>query len=386
MFDYVKYAQLLRNELHQVPEIGFDLPKTTAIVKRELDAMGISYTEEFGKGSIVATINEGKPFTIGIRGDMDALPVQENSSNPYPSKHEGVMHACGHDVHTAQTLAAARMLNDMRDQIRCRLKILFTPAEEYITPGCKMMLENGVMDDIDCIISAHVDPNIPVGSVGVREGGLNANSMGIIVEFFGKAAHANAQQKGIDAIRMGVEAYMAMELMLAREIPSAAPCLLNVGSFNAGKTNNIVCDYAKLFLSSRTHNDELTAFMERRIKEICEGVATMCGGTTKVTVTKLLPYVDNHPLMTKLMWNTAVKQLGEDHVCVHPRTMGGEDFAFLSRRKPGVMFRLGVANDHDPCSRTALHNDHFNPDERCFEVSVPLFVNFVLENQDGIQF
>jgi len=186
LFDYVKYAQQLRNELHQVPEIGFDLPKTIAIVKRELDAMGISYTEEFGKGSIVATINEGKPFTIGIRGDMDALPVQENSSNPYPSKHEGIMHACGHDVHTAQTLAAARMLNDMRDQIRCRLKILFTPAEEYITPGCKMMVENGVMDDIDCIISAHVDPNIPVGSVGIREGGLNANSMGIIVEFFGK--------------------------------------------------------------------------------------------------------------------------------------------------------------------------------------------------------
>lgn len=386
MFDYVKYAQQLRNELHQCPEIGFDLPKTTAIVRRELDAMGVSYTEEFGKGSIVATINEGKPFTIGIRGDMDALPVQEASSHPYPSKHEGVMHACGHDVHTAQTLAATRMLNDMRDQIRCRVKILFTPAEEYITPGCKMMLENGVMDDIDCIISAHVDPAIPVGDVGIREGGLNANSMGIVVEFFGKTAHANAQQKGVDAIRMGVEAYMAMELMLARETPSAAPCLLNVGSFNAGKTNNIVCDYAKLFLSSRTHDDELTAFMERRIKEICHGVAAMSGGTAKVTVTKLLPYVDNHPLMTKLMWDTAVKQLGEDHVCVHPRTMGGEDFAFLSRRKPGVMFRLGVANDHDPCSRTALHNDHFNPDERCFEVSVPLFVNFVLENQDGINF
>ena len=386
MFDYVKYAQQLRNELHQCPEIGFDLPKTTAIVRRELDAMGISYTEQFGKGSIVATINEGKPFTIGLRGDMDALPVQEASSNPYPSKHEGVMHACGHDVHTAQMLAVARQLNDMKDSIRCRMKILFTPAEEYITPGCKMMVENGVMDDIDCVISAHVDPAIPVGDVGIREGGLNANSMGIVVEFFGKTAHANAQQKGVDAIRMGVEAYMSMELMLARETPSAAPCLLNVGSFNAGKTNNIVCDYAKLFLSSRTHDDELTAFMERRIKEICHGVAANAGGTAKVTVTKLLPYVDNHPLMTKLMRKAAVNQLGEEHVYEHPRTMGGEDFAFLSRKKPGVMFRLGVANDHDPCSRTALHNDHFNPDERCFEVSVPLFVNFVLENQDGIEF
>ncbi len=386
MFDYVKYAQQLRNELHQVPEIGFDLPKTTAIVKRELDAMGISYTEEFGKGSIVATINEGKSFTIGLRGDMDALPVQENSSNPYPSKHEGKMHACGHDVHTAQMIAVARQLNDMRDQIRCRMKILFTPAEEYITPGCKMMVENGVMDDIDCVISAHVDPGVPVGKVVMREGGLNANSMGVVVEFFGKTAHANAQQRGVDAIRMGMEAYMGMELMLARETPSAAPCLLNVGSFNAGHTNNIVCDYAKMFLSARTHDDDLIAFLERRIKEICEGVAAMAGGSAKVTVTKLLPYVDNHPVMTKKMWQTAVNLLGEENVGEAVRTMGGEDFSFLSRKKPGVMFRLGVANDHDPCSRTALHNDHFNPDERCFEVSIPMFVNFVLENQDGIEF
>lgn len=386
MFDYVKYAQQMRDELHQCPEIGFDLPKTTAIVRRELDAMGISYTEEFGKGSIVATINEGKPFTIGLRGDMDALPVQENSSNPNPSKHEGIMHACGHDVHTAQMLAVARQLNDMRDSIRCRMKILFTPAEEYITPGCKLMVENGVMDDIDCVISAHVDPNIKVGDVGLRAGGINANSMGVVVEFFGKTAHANSQQKGIDAIRMGVEAYMAMELMLARETPSAEPCLLNVGSFNAGKTNNIVCDYAKLFLSARTHTDELIEFMERRIKEICEGVAAMAGGSAKVTVTKLLPYVDNHPVMTGKMWKTAENLLGKEHVREAPRTMGGEDFAFLSRQKPGVMFRLGVANDTDPCSRAALHNDHFNPDERCFEVSVPMFVNFVLENQDGIEF
>ena len=124
LFNYVKYAQQLRNELHQVPEIGFDLFETMKIVRRELDDMGISYTEEFGKSSIVATINEGKPYTIGIRGDMDALPVQECSSNPYPSKHEGVMHACGHDVHTAQVLAVTRMLNVIRSAAELRSCLL----------------------------------------------------------------------------------------------------------------------------------------------------------------------------------------------------------------------------------------------------------------------
>lgn len=386
MFDYVKYAQQLRNELHQCPEIGFDLPKTTAIVKRELDAMGISYTEKFGKGSIVATINEGKPFTIGLRGDMDALPVKENSSNPYPSQHEGLMHACGHDVHTAQMIAVARQLNDMRDQIRCRMKILFTPAEEYITPGCKMMVENGVMEDIDCVVACHVNPTTPVGEIAIAEGGINANSMGLVIEFFGTPAHANSQHKGVDAIRMAVEAYMAMELIVAREAPSVEPCLLNVGSFNAGHTNNIVCDYAKLFVSSRTQSDELTAFMEKRIKEVCHGVAAMAGGRAEVTVTKLLPYVINHPVMTEKMRQVGIRLLGAEKVGVASRTMGGEDFAFLSRQKPGVLFRLGVKNDTDPCSSAALHNDHFNPDERCFEVGIPMFVNFVLENQDGIAF
>lgn len=386
MFDYVQYAKDLRHELHQYPEIGFDLPRTLAVVRRELDAMGISYTEKFGKSSIVATINEGKPFTIGLRGDMDALPVQEKSHNPYASKIDGQMHACGHDVHTANLLAVARKLNDMRDQIRCRMKILFTPAEEYITPGCKLMAEDGVMDDIDCVIACHVNPSIDVGKIGMLAGGINANSMGIMVEFFGKSAHANAQQKAVDAIRMAVEAYMGMELIVAREVNAKEPCVLNVGSFNAGHTNNVVCDYAKLFISTRTWDDDLTAFLERRIREVCQGVAQMCGGRAEVTVTKLLPYVYNHPVMVEKMWQVGKKLLGEENMMVPERSMGGEDFAFLSRRKPGVMVRLGVSNDTNPDTLCPLHNGGFDADERCFEVSIPLFVNFVLDNQDGISF
>lgn len=386
MFDYVQYAKELRHELHQVPEIGFDLPKTLAIVRRELDAMGISYTEKYGKSSIVATINAGKPFTIGLRADMDALPVQEAGSNPYPSQHEGKMHACGHDVHTANLLAVARKLHDMRDQLRCTVKLLFTPAEEYITPGCKLMAEDGVMDDIDVAIACHVDSSKSVGQVGMRAGGGNANSMGIIVEFFGKAAHANAQHKGVDAIRMAVEAYIAMEMIVAKEVNSKEPCVLNVGAFNAGVTNNVICDYAKLFISTRTWDDDLTAYMERRIREIANGVAQMSGGRAEVTVTKLLPYVENHSVVSKRLRQVGIKLLGAENVADTERTMGGEDFAFLSRRKPCAMFRLGAGNDTNPDTRCPLHNDHFDVDEGCFAVGIDMFTNFVLENQDGIDF
>ena len=147
MFDYVSYAKELRHELHQCPEIGFDLKETLVIVRRELDAMGISYTEKYGKSSIVATINEGKMPRIGLRADMDALPIEEKSENPFPSKNPGQMHACGHDAHTANLLAVARKLNDMKDSLRCSVKLLFTPAEEYSTPGAELMVKDGVLGE-----------------------------------------------------------------------------------------------------------------------------------------------------------------------------------------------------------------------------------------------
>ena len=387
MFDYAAYARELRHELHRCPEIGYDLPKTTAIVKRELDAMGVSYTEKYGKGSVVAVINDDKPFTIGLRADMDALPIREAGNNPYRSEHDGVMHACGHDGHTAQMIAVTRQLNDLKDQLRCRVKIMFQPAEEYITPGGKMMVENGVMDDVDCAVACHVAGSMDVGHIGIREaGGTNTNSMGVVCEFFGKSAHANSQHKGIDAIRMAFQAYMGMELMTAREIPSKDCFVFNVGSINAGNTNNIVCDYAKMFISARAWDDELIAFMERRIREICDSAARICGGEAKVTVTKLIPYVKNHPVMVQKLQQSAANAIGADHVHAIERTMGAEDFSFMTRQKPCVMFRFGTGSDLVPESRNPLHNARFDLDERCFEYGIPVFVNFVLDNQDGIEF
>lgn len=380
MFDYAAYARALRRELHQYPEIGFDLPRTLALVRRELEEMGIPYTEEYGRSGIVATINEGKPFTIGIRADMDALPMTEATGLPYASKIDGQMHACGHDMHTAQLLAVGRKLNDMRDSLRCCVKLIFTPAEEYITPGAKEMVEDGLMDTVDCAIACHVDPMKPAGHITLLSGGTNANSHGMRAEFFGKSCHAHSQEKGVDAIRMAVQAYMGMELMLAREIPSRAAAVLNVGTIHGGNTNNIVCDHVEMFLTTRTHSDELTAFMERRIREICDATAKMCGGEAKVTVTKLLPYVINHPVMTANMRASAAAVV--DAECIHEgvRSMGGEDFAFLSRVKPCVMFYLGVG------ITTPVHSTTFCPDESAFETGIAVFTRFVLDHQDGISF
>ena len=386
MFNYADYARQLRHELHQIPEIGFDLTKTTAVVKRELDAMGVEYTEKYGKGSIVVYLGKKEGFTIALRADMDALPLQEESNNPFPSTHPGKMHACGHDVHTAQMLAITKKLNDIKDSIRCRVKIIFQPAEEFITPGAKVMVENGLMDDIDIAIACHVNGTRDVGNVYFHKGPSNSNSMGILCEFFGTSAHAHSQQKGVDAIRMAVQAWHSMEVMAAREIPSKESFVFNVGQIQGGNTNNIVCDYCKLFISARAWTDELSIQIEQRVRDICQSVAKMCGGEAKVTVTKFIPYMDNNPILVDKLWESAERTLGKGKVSTYNRGMGAEDFSFMARKKPGVMISMGTGNNTNPDTRRPVHNSHFDADERCFDGGIEMFVNFVLDCQDGIDF
>ena len=382
----VEYVVSLRREIHQKPEIGFDLPNTLAVVRRELDALGIPYTEKYGKSSIVGYINpECTDFTIGLRADMDALPIQEDTGLPYASQIPGQMHACGHDAHTAILLAAAKELKKREGELACRVALLFTPAEEYIQPGCQLMVEDGVMDDIDCALALHVLPSTPAGAIRSITGAGTANSTGVTVEFFGKNSHAADQQNGHDAIAMAVQAYVAMETMVAKEFKAKDPRIFNVGAFNGGHTNNVICDYCKMFCTIRTFSDEVTEKILTRIRQIAEGVATMSFGTAKVTVNKHLPYVLNHPVVRQKLDEAAAKVLGADNVLLKVQGMGGEDFSFMSRKKPSVQFNIGCQMK-DPELRYPVHNPKFQMDEDCLAVGVKVFLQFVLDNMHGIDF
>ena len=383
--DTLDYMIALRREIHEYPEIGFDLPKTIAVVHRELDKLGIPYTGEFGKSSVVATINpDCKGPTIGIRADMDALPMQEETGLPFSSKIPGQMHACGHDAHTAMLLGTAKELKAREKELSCRVKLLFTPAEEYIEPGCKQLAENGVMDDIDFAIGCHVGPDNNTGKIGMRSGGINANSMGFTVEFFGTSSHAASQHKGKDAIAMAVEAYAAMEIMVAKEFSPTAPRLFNIGSIQGGQTNNIICNYCKMFGSARAQSDEVSETLITRVREICEGIAKMNGGEAKVTVNKFLPYVLNNEKVTEKLWAAAEKTVGEGNVFETARGLGGEDFGFLSRKKPCAFFRLCTKKDE--ATSHVLHTVKFDLDESAMAIGVKTFLQFVQDNQKGIEF
>lgn len=381
-----EYVVKMRRQIHQYPEVGFDLPKTLALVRSELDAMGIPYTEKYGKSSIVGYINpDCKAFTIGLRADMDALPIQEENDVPYASQNPGQMHACGHDAHTAILLATAKELKKREGELACRVVLLFTPAEEYIQPGCQLMVEDGVMDDIDCAVALHILPAIPAGKIRTIAGPGNANSTGLTVEFFGKNSHAADQQNGHDAIAMAVQVYGAIETMIAKEIKATEPHIFNVGAINGGHTNNIICDYCKMFCTLRTFSDEVTEKILTRIRQIAEGVAAMSCGQAKVTINKHLPYVLNHPVVKQKVDEAAAKVIGPENVEPKVKGMGGEDFSFMSRKKPSVQFNLG-SRMQDPEQRYPVHHPKLNIDEDCLAVGVKIFLQFVLDNMHGIDF
>lgn len=380
------YVVNLRRELHENAEIGFDLPQTLSILRRELDALGVEYTEKYGKSSIVATINPEKShFTIGVRADMDALPIKEEIDVPYKSKTEGVMHACGHDAHTAVAMATLRRVWEMREQINCCVKFVFQPAEEFAPSGAMLMAKDGVMEDIDCIVGMHVDTNFDTGHFAITEGPQNATSDGFYLDFYGRSSHAARQHQGVDAIVMAMRALMDIELTVAKEIHPKKPIIFNVGAIHGGEANNIICDHCRMFCTLRTWEDEVAQYTLDKIKRIIEAVASTAGGKAAFTTSKHYPIIHNHPVLTARFRESVIKTVGEDHMHENARGLGGEDFSYFANEKPGAFMRIGVRNE-EKGTTIGVHNGRFQLDEDALEYGVKAYLQFILDNQNGIEF
>ena len=377
------YVKKIRREIHEYPEIGFDLPRTLALIRRELDEIGIEYTEKYGKSSIVATINPEKSgYTVALRADMDALPIKEETGLPYSSKIDGQMHACGHDAHTAILLATARELYAMRDRISCRVKLIFQAAEEYAPSGAMLMARDGVMDDVDVIGGLHVDTNHPTGTVGLLSGELSAISDGFVLKFFGKAAHAARQHQGTDAILMAVSAITEIEMMIAKRFDAKDSVIFNVGSIHGGIANNIVCDECELYCTVRTMKEDVGNRVKEYVLDVCEGVTRAWGGSYEHIQKKYYPIVYNDPRLHERAKKFVASLIGEENVEAAARGLGGEDFAYFAKEKPGYFFRLGTKNDSLP--RVGVHNGKFTLDEDCLPIGVKLLTGFVLDSMNGI--
>ena len=385
MFEGIsEYVIGLRREIHMYPEVDFDLLRTVALVKRELEAMGIPYTEQYGQGSVVGYINpEKKGFTLGIRADMDALRLQERIDVPYRSRNDGFMHACGHDAHTAMLLGVAKVLKQMEQDLDCRVKLLFQPSEEGVKSGSVMMIEHGVLDDVDVIIGQHVTNSLDVGVLGVCPGESQACSRHFKVEVFGKSAHAAQSHTGIDALAIAVRMYNAIQLVLSREVAPLERYLCSIGTLNAGTTHNNVADHAVMTGTIRTFNTQVSEFIFNRMQQIAQGLETETGA--KITVYGPLKSVCvyNNPYLSELVMDSMRKVVGDERTVYFPMGMGSEDFSRYGEVIPAVFFRLGT-RDVQKGITAAAHHDDFDIGEDAMILGVKAMVQFVADNQNGI--
>ncbi|MBQ6875447.1 MAG: amidohydrolase [Lachnospiraceae bacterium] len=378
------YIIKLRRAIHQYPEVDFELPRTITVVKRELEKMGIPYTEKYGKSSVVGYINPQKEgFTIGIRADMDALLIDEINDISYKSKIDGKMHACGHDAHTAMLLGTAKTLKAMENKINCRVMLLFQPSEEGRQSGAELMVQDGIMDEIDVIIGVHIENWLNSGCVGVCKGESMASSRNFQLEFFGRTAHATLPHSGNDALAAAVDAYNGIQLMLARKLNPFAKYVCSVGTLHAGTTQNVVADYAQMLGTIRTFDMNVDELLIKNIEEICSRAAKNFGCTFKLTTSLKCYVVYNNPYIADRVLSAAAKVVGEENIAEMLIKMSSEDFSQYLTKKPGVFIRLGTRNEAKGIT-TLPHNNDFMIDEDALDKGSATCVQFVLDNMDGI--
>lgn len=362
----VAYCQQIRHELHACPELEYDLPRTLALVERELDALGVKHQLYPRLSSIVAEIGSGKPV-IGLRADMDALPITEENDIPFKSTRPGVMHACGHDAHTALALSLLKALVRERPALHGTFRVYFQANEEGANTGGEAIASAGLMDDLDTVFCYHVDPRLEAGKIGVREGDYNASCDDFTASFHGRGGHAAYPHLAIDPIAMTVEAYQAIQDMKNRELPPAERCVISITMLEAGTAYNVIPESAKMTATVRCYNPDLSRLIARRTQEICESIAAMHKGTVDFHYRYGCPAFRNSPALIARTRVALSRAIGSANVFEMPDpSFGADDFAYyVERAHDGAMLALGVRNEEKGCT-APLHNPRFMIDEDAY--------------------
>lgn len=368
-----------RRHLHQYPELGFRERLTADFIAQKLTEWGIEHQTQIAETGIVACIPGRQPGPVlGIRADMDALPIQEANQVPYRSCHDGVMHACGHDGHVTIALGTAYYLSQHRDDFAGTVKIIFQPAEEG-PGGAKPMIEAGALrnPDVDAIIGLHLWNNLPLGTVGVRDGALMA-----AVELFdctiqGRGGHGAIPHQTVDSIVVGAQIVTALQTIVARNVDPLKSGVVTVGEFHAGGANNVIADSAHMTGTVRYFDPQLEGFFGRRLEEVIAGVCQAHGASYKLDYWQLYPPVVNDRAIADLVRSVA-EAVVETPAGVVPecQTMGGEDMSFFLREVPGCYFFLGAANPEKDLAYPH-HHPRFDFDETALGMGVEMFVRCV---------
>ncbi|HEV2074581.1 MAG TPA: amidohydrolase [Thermomicrobiales bacterium] len=377
-----------RRHLHENPELGFQEVKTAAFVKQRLEALGVedirTGINKTGVTGLVRGTAKGPGRNVLVRADMDALPIHEENEVDYKSQNDGVMHACGHDAHTAILLGLARVLTDRKSEFSGTVKLLFQPAEELPPGGAKGMIEEGVLNDppIEAVFGLHMSQGDPVGKIMVGAGPVMAAADGFKIIIQGKGGHAAYPSESIDPVVIGSQIVVALQSLVSRETDPMQSAVLSTCVFKAGDAFNVIPDTAELAGTVRTFKTEVQDHIERRIGEIATGIAESMQATAEVTYTRGYPATVNDEAMTQLARESAIQVVGEENVIEMEPKMGAEDFSYFLQERPGSYFFVGSKNEERGLT-WGHHHPKFDIDEESLGAGLGTMATSVLTYLTG---
>ncbi|WP_226951407.1 M20 aminoacylase family protein [Rhizobium terrae] len=371
--NYMAEVVATRRYLHQHPELGLSEFNTSDFIARQLGDFGYEVTRGLGQTGLVATLKNGTGSrSIGIRADIDALPIEEETGAEYASRNKGLMHACGHDGHTAMLLGAAKILAERRN-FDGTIHLIFQPAEENFG-GAKLMIDDGLFERFPCdaVFGLHNDPSLPFGQIGVKEGPMMAAVDECRITVNGHGGHGAEPQGASDPIVCGASIIMVLQTVASRNIHPLDACVVTVGAFHSGTVSNIIPERSEMILTIRSFDPDVRDELERRIRMIAEGQAASYGMSVTIDYKRGYEATVNHKAETDFVRDLARRTLGEDKVVDLPRpSMGSEDFAFMLAERPGTYFLLGTKRtDDDP----PLHHPRFDFNDDALPIGATFWV------------
>jgi len=366
----------IRRHLHAHPELSFEEVQTGHYIAAQLATYGIPHTHGIAQNGVVATIQGKNPKkkTIALRADFDALPIQEANQVPYKSLNNGIMHACGHDAHTASLLGAARILYTLRDHFEGTIRCIFQPGEEKLPGGASLMIKEGVLEQPRpaAIFGQHVYPPLRAGMAGFRAGIYMASCDELYVTVKGRGGHGAAPQECVDSILITAHLITALQQIVSRFCDPAMPSVLTFGKINStGGATNIIPNEVKVAGTFRTMNEKWRTDAHKKMKKMAEGLAKSMSGACEFQIVKGYPVLYNNEVLTRRAQKAAVEYLGKDKVVDLPLRMTAEDFAWYSQVIPACFYRLGTGNPERGIT-AALHTDTFDIEETALETGMGL--------------
>ncbi len=370
-----------RRHLHAHPELSFHEVETSAFVAAKLDALGLQYQKMAANG-LVALIKGDKPSdnVIALRGDMDALPITEANDVPYRSQNEGVMHACGHDVHTSSLLGTAKILTGLKSQFGGTIKLIFQPAEEKLPGGASLMIKEGVLENPkpQAVLGQHVMPLIDAGKVGFRAGKYMASTDELYVTVRGKGGHGAQPQQNIDPVIITAHILTALQQIVSRFADPKSPSVLSFGKVIANGATNVIPNEVYLEGTFRTMDEKWRSDAHIKMKKMAEGMAESMGGSCEFNIVRGYPFLVNEEKLTASARGFAEDYLGKENVVDLDIWMAAEDFAYYSQVADSCFYRLGTRNESRGIT-SSVHTPTFDVEESALELSTGLMAYLAIK-------